>query len=262
MFLVMTIAIWKLIIASITALIAGMLNATSGGGSFLTYPVLLMLGESHLVANATSTVGLWPGLIANLHGFRREIKIQKKFVKLFIGPAFLGAIVGSYVLTKTPDSVFGFVAPVLIFSGSLVLKFHSKIEHLFDKINLGSEKRIIIVVTISVFFISIYTAYMGAGSGILLLAAFAFLKLENFYHSIALKNTLALTGNTIATIYFCFAGLVHWPIAFAMIVGSISGGIIGSRIIRKINKEKLRSFVVYFGIVSSIGLLFSQVLGY
>ena len=216
--LIFSSAIWKLIIASIVAFCASILNATSGGGSFLTYPTLLLLGESHLIANATSTVGLWPGLISNLPGFKHELTTQKKFLKLFILPVLFGAATGSYVLTKTSDEVFSYVAPLLIVSGS----------------------------------------YFGAGVGVLFLAAFAFLKLENIYHSIAIKNFLATSSNTIATAYFSFAGLVHWPVAVAMAFGSISGGIVGSRHIRKIDKDLMRRFVVIFGILTSIGLLTAQ----
>ncbi len=259
-FFIASVELWELLAAAAAAFIAGILNATAGGGSFLSYPVLLSLGQSPLVANATSTVGLWPGLIANLPGFKHELKFNKQLIKLFILPVLSGAMLGSFILTQTPDAVFGFVAPVLIFTGSLVLRFHLRIEHLFDRVNMGTEKRKIAVVTIATFFIAIYAAYFGAGVGVLFLAAFALLKMENFYHSVAVKNILALASNTIATIYFSYAGLVFWPIALAMAVGSISGGITGSRVIRYIDKDHMRRFVVIFGLSTSVALLIFQLM--
>lgn len=253
------IALWKLILVAMGAFVAGIMNATSGGGSFVTYPMLIALGEPTVVANATSTVGLWPGLVANLPGFKRELKSQKKLIKIFILPALFGGVAGSFILSHTPNSVFGFVAPILIFTGSLMLQFSDKIVHVFDKANLGTEKRRIIVVAFAVFFISIYAAYFGAGIGILFLAVFSILANENIVNSIAVKNVLALVANSVASLYFAFAGLVHWPISIAMGVGAIIGGITGSRVIHHIDKNLMRRYTVIFGLTISVILLIIRI---
>ena len=39
---------------------AGVMNAMAGGGTILTYPSLLFIGQTPIMANATSTVALWP----------------------------------------------------------------------------------------------------------------------------------------------------------------------------------------------------------
>jgi len=46
------------------AFAAGAINAIAGGGTLLTFPVLIWLGLDPKVANGTSTVALWPGLFA------------------------------------------------------------------------------------------------------------------------------------------------------------------------------------------------------
>src|SRR5258706_11213465 len=55
------------------AFFAGVVNSIAGGGTLLTFPLLIWLGLDPKVANATSTVALWPGLFAGLFGFRREM---------------------------------------------------------------------------------------------------------------------------------------------------------------------------------------------
>ena len=57
-----------------TAFFAGAINAIAGGGTLLTFPVLLWLGLDAKVANATSTVALWPGLFGGLYGYRKELE--------------------------------------------------------------------------------------------------------------------------------------------------------------------------------------------
>ena len=46
----------------VAAFFAGVVNSIAGGGTLLTFPVLIWLGLDPKVANATSTVALWPGL--------------------------------------------------------------------------------------------------------------------------------------------------------------------------------------------------------
>ena len=54
------------------ALGAGLLNSVAGGGSFLTFPALVFTGVPSIIANATSTVALMPGVIASAWAYRRE----------------------------------------------------------------------------------------------------------------------------------------------------------------------------------------------
>jgi Na+/serine symporter len=43
------------------AFCAGAINSVAGGGTLLTFPALIWLGLDPKIANATSTVALWPG---------------------------------------------------------------------------------------------------------------------------------------------------------------------------------------------------------
>ena len=54
------------------AFIGGTINSVSGGGTLITFPVLVWTGMNPVLANATNTVALWPGSLASLFGFRRE----------------------------------------------------------------------------------------------------------------------------------------------------------------------------------------------
>ena len=48
----------------VAALIAGAQNALAGGGSFITFPALLLFGMGARAANITSTIALFPGQVA------------------------------------------------------------------------------------------------------------------------------------------------------------------------------------------------------
>ena len=62
--------VW-LIVAS---LIAGVMNAMAGGGSFISFPAMLGMGVLPVQANATNTVALWPGQLTSVATLRGDIR--------------------------------------------------------------------------------------------------------------------------------------------------------------------------------------------
>ncbi|MFZ0019528.1 MAG: TSUP family transporter [Acetobacteraceae bacterium] len=46
-------------------LLAGAMNAIAGGGSFVSFPAMIAAGLPPVIANASSTVALFPGSIAS-----------------------------------------------------------------------------------------------------------------------------------------------------------------------------------------------------
>ena len=54
-------------------LLAGAMNAAAGGGSFVTFPVLVLTGLPSVAANASSTVALFPGSLASTWAYRAEL---------------------------------------------------------------------------------------------------------------------------------------------------------------------------------------------
>src|SRR5581483_1410321 len=58
--------------ACVAAFLAGAINSVAGGGTLISFPTLLWLGLPSIIANATSTVAIWPGSLGSLWGFRRE----------------------------------------------------------------------------------------------------------------------------------------------------------------------------------------------
>jgi len=93
---------------------AGVMNAMAGGGTILTFPVLLLLGQSPITANATSTVALMPGAAASLFGYRREVRTHRAWLKTLFLPSLLGGTLGAWLLLRTPEEAFASLAPLLV----------------------------------------------------------------------------------------------------------------------------------------------------
>ena len=102
------------------AAIAGMVNSVAGGGTLLTFPALLSAGFDSVIANATSTVALWPGQLSSLWGYRKEIGQNRTAIVRLALPSFLGGAVGAWLLLHTPHSFFDRIVPFLILMATVL----------------------------------------------------------------------------------------------------------------------------------------------
>jgi uncharacterized membrane protein YfcA len=247
-----------MLIPVLAAFLAGNLNDISGGGTFLTYPILLAMGYSSIVANATSTVVLWPGVAASLPGYRKEIKRGKKWIAALWIPALLGAIAGSFILTHTSSQAFSLIAPLLIMVGSLIFYYQTGINRFFNKIKLTKAHHRAMFVALFVLAVGVYGAYFGAGIGIVLLGALSILGVHNLYQDIAIKNVLSLIVNFVAVVYFSFSGIVQWEVVPLMAIGAIAGGFSGSILVRRISQKFVRQGIVVLGFTIALILFVAR----
>jgi len=101
--------------------VAGALNSVAGGGTLITYPTLVFVGLNPVVANATSTLALWPGYVAATVGFRRELAGTRGLLLALAAPSLLGGVLGAVLLLWTPTHTFALLAPFLILAAAVLL---------------------------------------------------------------------------------------------------------------------------------------------
>ena len=235
----------------------GVMNAMAGGGTILTYPTLLFLGESSITANATSTVALWPGGAASMYGYRREVAENRAWLKTLFVPSLLGGALGAVLLLKTPSKTFEHLAPFLILFATVLFMLQGIVSRLTAAEPAGERSRgRMTAAVLFQFGVSVYGGYFGAGIGILMLAVLGFLGMSDIHAANGLKNFFALCINGLAAGYFIIRGAVHWPAALVMILGAVAGGYAGARFARSIGKEKARAAVVVIGLAVAVVLLF------
>ena len=83
------------------AVLGGAINSVAGGGTLLTFPALIMVGQSAIVANATNTVALWPGALSSYWGYRSELGYHRREILFLSVPSFLGGVLGAWLLVVT-----------------------------------------------------------------------------------------------------------------------------------------------------------------
>jgi uncharacterized membrane protein YfcA len=66
------VSLVRLLLLTGIGLITGVVNTVAGGGSLLSFPALLALGYSPLIANVTNTVGVFPSSVGGLAALPRR----------------------------------------------------------------------------------------------------------------------------------------------------------------------------------------------
>jgi uncharacterized membrane protein YfcA len=239
------------------AFAAGAINSIAGGGTLITFPVLIWLGLDPKVANATSTVALWPGLFGGLFGYRRELENSSPILIRLGLTSIVGGAIGAWLLIWTPSPVFAYLVPFLILFATVLFMFQGVIN---KRLRLGSLEGTPTRLwwtgaIIFQFFSSMYGGYFGAGNGILMLAAMGLLGLNELHRANGIKNFLGICINSIAVVSFALAGLVVWQDALVMAGGALAGGYFGASMAMRIGQIWVRRGVVVIGFIIFVAMI-------
>jgi uncharacterized protein len=244
------------ILLFVAAACAGAMNSVAGGGSFLTFPALLFVGVPPILANATSTVALWPGSIASAGAYRREIRAegQRRLIPLSI-ISLIGGYAGARLLLNTPEDAFRELVPWLLLVATAIFAFGSPVVAKLRE-RRGEEAppigELSLVGVLIQLVIATYGGFFGGGIGIMMLAALAITGMVNMHAMNGLKNWLATCINGIAVVTFVLAGAVLWPQAVVMLAGAVLGGFGGASIARRLDPKIIRGFVILVGTTLSL----------
>lgn len=254
--------------------LAGAVNSVAGGGTLLTFPALMAADLPSKVANATSTVALWPGGVSSLFGYRREIGETRDSVVPLSIIGLVGGVVGAVLLLNTPQGVFDQVVPFLVLLATTLFMLQepiarwqrARMQRAMAMEEAGPTTAVSLVseptapkfnpkIIPLVFAIAVYGGYFGAGIGILTLAALGFLGYRNIHQMNGVKNIFTLFINGVAAVIFLFRGLVDWKVTLFMAFGAIVGGYCGAGVARRIGQKNVRRVVIGIGFALTLSLL-------
>jgi len=242
----------------VAAFFAGVVNSIAGGGTLLTFPVLIWLGLDPKVANATSTVALWPGLFGGLFGYRREMDDSSIMLMRLGAISVVGGGVGAWLLIITPSPTFARLVPFLILFATVLFMLQGPVNrwlHLPSGADGSSNKSWWTIAIVVQFFSAMYGGYFGAGNGIWMLAAMGLLGIHDIHRANGIKNFLGICINSVAVLAFSISHLVVWPRALLMAVAALLGGYFGARTARRVGRVFIRRSIVVIGFVITIVML-------
>ncbi|HUC04601.1 MAG TPA: sulfite exporter TauE/SafE family protein [Acidimicrobiales bacterium] len=248
-------------------LVAGIFNGIAGGGSLISFPVLLGLGYPALTANITNTVGIWTGYLGSTAGFRREISDQRHHLRR-LGPiAVVGGVGGAVLLLTTPSSTFDQVAPWLVLAASLLFGAQPLLRRAFEarsapetgpaEVAPTAGGRHPTALLFGVFGASVYGGYFGAAMGVMLLAMLGLGLPDSIARTSGLRAILSVLVNGVAAVVFLVHGGLAWGAVGLLALGALGGGWIGARIALAIPAAALRGVVIVIGLGTAVKLLVS-----
>jgi len=232
-------------------LLAGVVGTAGGITSLVSYPALLAVGISPLLASMTNIVALVACLPGSALSSRTELRGRAQWLRKWCIVSVAGGAAGAALLLSTPAGIFARVVPVLLVLAALSLLAQPRLSA-WQAGRLARPERV--VLPVGVFATSLYSGYFGAGSGVMTLALVLLAVDQHVARANALKNMLIGVATVVSAAAFVLFGRVVWPAAAALALGAFAGSTIGPVVARSVPGTVLRVLVALTGIGLAVRL--------
>jgi uncharacterized membrane protein YfcA len=153
------------------------------------------------------------------------------------------------------NQTFKSVVPWLIGAATMLFAVAPRLTKLLakrDTDNLNPVRRRSLFV--GIFIAAIYGGYFGAGLGIVLLAVMALTLPFDIYELQGIRSVLGTLINAVAAVVFIVRGHLALDAVYALLVGSLIGGWLGTMLVRRVSPNVVRTLVILVGVGTTIRL--------
>lgn len=230
------------------------MNAVAGGGSLISFPVLVATGLPPLTANVTNTVAQMPGYLSIVEGYRSDLRGQGPRIRSLLVPTVVGALAGVGLLALGGDDTFEVVVPWLVLGACALLAVQPRLKTRLqarDEEHTGLSLPLIGAVGAG----AAYASYFGAAAGVLLLAILAVGISDRLQRLNALNRFLVLLANAVAVPALILVAPVDWAAVAVLAPATLIGGAVGARLARRLPDRVLRAAIIALGVGVAIWLL-------
>jgi uncharacterized membrane protein YfcA len=237
-----------------TGVAAGVIASIVGGAAVVVYPALIAAGVTPQLAAVCNMTALMPATMLAALADRSQLPpFNRAFLSLIFASIF-GAALGASLLLLTPERVFSVLVPLLLGFATLLFAYSEHVSAWLRAraatrghdiaFNVGSLKVLLPV--------SFYGGYFGAGVGILILAVFSLATGGDYRSANVAKNFVSSLNGLAASMVFATQGVIPWPQTFALMIGTLVGGLAGSHLARTIPRNLVRVLIVGMGVVLTV----------
>ena len=239
----------QLALLAAAGLLAGAMNAVTGGGTFVSLPALAAIGLPGTVANASSSVALLPGALASAWAYRRDIRpVEGVSIRALALLSLAGGGVGAGLLLATPDAAFDLIVPWLLLVATVTLAAGPRLSRALARAGLKAGR---LTIFFAQFLLGIYGGYFGGAVGLMMLAAWSLLTEADIVVLTPLRTLMIAAANGVAVLLFALSGEVAWSAALTVMAGAVAGGYLGAFVGRRLPPPLLRGLVLTITVVTT-----------
>jgi uncharacterized membrane protein YfcA len=250
---VVDLTLWQGIILAIAGFISGALNAAAGGGSLVSFPVLVVTGYPPLTANVTNNVAACPGYAGGAWGYRHGLAGQRKRIATLTVASVVGSLIGVGLVLVSSQTAFEGIVPFLVLAACGLLAIEPYLGRFLEG-RRDQDGRPGIGAFLAQTLAAVYGGYFGAALGVAVLALLNLTLDDTLQRLNALKAFLQLVIGGVAALGFALLTSVAWLAVVVMAPASIVGGQVGARLAQRVSDRVLRVGVIVYGIAAAIWL--------
>ena len=251
--IVVDLTLWQGILLAFAGFISGALNAAAGGGSLVSFPVLVVTGYPPLTANVTNNVAACPGYAGGAWGYRRGLAGQQKRIATLTVASVVGSLIGVGLILVSSQTAFEGIVPFLVLAACGLLAIEPYVSRFLEG-RRDQDGRPGIGAVLAQTLAAVYGGYFGAALGVAVLALLNLTLDDTLQRLNALKAFLQLVIGGVAALGFALLTSVAWLAVAVMAPASIVGGQVGARLAQRVSDRVLRVGIIVYGIAAAIWL--------
>lgn len=234
----------------VTYIVAGIVDATCGGGGLITVPSLMGIGMPVHMVVGTNQCTLVLGCWTSFYEYAKSDKIDYRVAKIAVPFSLAGAFIGSELNLLIDERYLQIIMIVLIPIMAIIglIKNDMGKEDRSDEV---SERKIFISSALIGFIVSTYHAFYGPASGIFYLAAFVVFLKHDAVKANGIGRCILAFVNVASGIVYAVSGFISIKSVAIGTVGYIIGNYIGAKLALKKGIDFIRP--VYYLVV--VGLM-------
>lgn len=228
----------------LAGILSGMINAVAGGGTFITFGALSLVGVPPISANATSSLTQFPGYVTSALAYWRDIRTMWREGILLAAMSAIGALAGALILIALENRSFRVMVPWLLLAATALFAAGPWLKPASGLDRAASPAKGAVIQ----FLTAVYGGFFGAGMGVMMLATLGLTQPGDYHRLNALKNMFSIVIAAVAIVVFVSGNVVAWFHAAAMIPGVALGGYLGVQAAKRAPQSAIRIFVIATGL--------------
>jgi hypothetical protein len=245
----------KLFIIFFVGLGSSFIGTLVGGSSLINIPVLILLGLSPHSAIATDRMGITGIGISGLYKFHQKGLVNYRIGFVIGIPVLLGSFIGANLVLQISPSVLKKVIVLITVSVLVLLVMQPKLG--VRKTPRSLETRDFLVGMFLSLLVGIYGGFYGAGAATFVIYILIFVFGQTFLESAGTMKIASIAMTATATLTFAYHGVIHYPLAIAMFMGSFIGSFVGAHYSDRIGDVWLKRLFIGVVLIVAVKLLIS-----